>query len=159
MTDVITGLESKLVSQLKSFLPSPFFVDGFPDDPRDFDMSGYRAVCLVHYSGSRYGKPSGQVQQSRELRFSLALYLYALHGGEEDDRLGSYAAIELVRRAVQNIKLPGCKPFYLISDQLVGQQAGRWDWQVDIACEALAIAADHNIPRPKFPINQTRQEA
>jgi len=152
MTDVITGLEGMLVERLKSFLPSPFYIDRFPDDPKDFDLSGYRATCLVHYSGSRYGKPSGQVQQSRDLRFSLALYLYALHGGEEDDRLGSYAAIELVRRAVQNVKLPGCKPFYLLSDQLIGQNAGRWDWQIDIACETTAIAAEHNIPQVRSPL-------
>ncbi|WP_319530817.1 Gp37 family protein [uncultured Cohaesibacter sp.] len=157
-TDQLSKLEAGLVERLKTFLPSPYYIAPFPDKPEDFDMARMEAVCLVHYSGSRYSKPADQIRQVRELQFTLALYIYALRGGAEDERLHAYGAIETIRRAAQNVRLDGCKPFYLVSDQLVGQQAGRWDWQIDIACETTAIAAEHNIPSPRYPLNRARQE-
>nr|WP_321460395.1 Gp37 family protein [uncultured Cohaesibacter sp.] len=157
-TDLLTNLESGLVERLKAFLPSPYYIAPFPNEPEQFDMARMKAVCLVHYSGSRYSKPTDQIRQVRELQFTLALYVYALRGGAEDERLAAYGTIELIRKAAQNVRLDGCKPFYLVSDQMVGQQAGRWDWQIDIACETVAVAAEHNIPRPRYPLNSARQE-
>lgn len=157
-TDLLTTLEAGLVERLKLFLPSPYYIAPFPNKPEEFDMARMDAVCLVHYSGSRYSKPMDQVRQVRELQFTLALYIYALRGGVEDERLSAYSTLETIRKAAQNVRLEGCKPFYLVSDQLVGQQAGRWDWQIDIACETAAIAAEHNIPRPRYPLNSARQE-
>ncbi|MCV6603135.1 MAG: Gp37 family protein, partial [Cohaesibacter sp.] len=141
MSTILHKLEDQLIERLKTYLSSPFYVASFPDRPEQFDLANYDAVLLVSYGRSRYGKPqNGAASQEREVHFTLQLFLSGLRGSDGDQRFSSYAGLETVRQAVQNVRLQGCQPFYRISEQLAGREADRYEWQIEIACETLAVA-------------------
>lgn len=155
MSTILHKLEDQLIERLKTYLSSPFYVASFPDRPDLFDMANYEAVVLVSYGRSRYGKPAnGAASQQREMHFTLQLFLNGLRGSDDDDRFSSYVGLETIRKAVQNVRLDGCQPFYLVSEQLAGREGDRYEWQVEIACETLAVAAQQTSYNPSYPLNR-----
>ena len=154
-TSIIERIEEGIVDLLKAGLPSAFYIASFPDDPRSFDSAKMEAAALVHFSGSQYGlDPNGRpTSQTRDLRFTIQLYLHSLR-----DHLGGYRAIELSRKALQNRPVAGSTPIRMISEDLADQTNGQWTWQLDVACTVPAVAQVVNRhPVPRSPLNKFQQ--
>ncbi len=147
----ITKIEHQLIEHIKRYAASSFYVQQFPANPHDFDPAKMNAAILVHYSGSQYGPPNGMdaSSQPRELRFTIVLYLHSL--GDVSD---AYDHLEDIRLALQNVPLEGGTPIKLISDQLTGQEAGQWEWQVEVATAIEAIANHHKHHYPRANLNR-----
>lgn len=151
----IQSFEEKIIARLKLFLPSEFYIASFPANPKDFDQSRMRAAALVHYSGSRYADGNGldRSSQMRELSYVIVLYLDDLNGGT-----AAYKHLDTLRKALQNALIEGATPLKMVSERLSDQDAGRWEWQIEVACSALSVAAEQNAPRPRVPLNRYQQE-
>nr|WP_286190156.1 Gp37 family protein [Labrenzia sp. R4_2] len=140
---------------MKRFLPSVFYVAEFPAKPDTFDLSKIDAAALIHYSGSRYADGPGitYAAQTRELQFSILLYLSGEYGGT-----GAYTHLDTLRKVLQNADIEGAGPLKLSAEQLLDQSAGRWEWQITVTCAALSVAAEQNPPHPRIPLNRFQEE-
>ena len=151
---IIARIEDEMITALRDALPSAALIAAFPDDARDFDLAQYELAVLVHYAGARYEAQglSGPADQMRDLRFALLIYVRGLRGPA-----GSYETLEAARKAVQNRRFAGSAPVRLIAERLAGEEAGIWQWEMEVSVPMLAVAA-HVTPRTGGPMQFTQGE-
>jgi hypothetical protein len=151
----IEKIQDQIVARLKDQVGSKFYIDAFPANTNDFDPAMMNAAILVNYAGSRYGDFAGSdaSQQSREMRFTLVLYLQNLISASD-----AHPHLEAIRKAVQGVPLQGSTPIKMVSDQLADQQAGQWEWHIEIALTTNAVAAFTPYTPPRVPLNTFKQE-
>lgn len=151
---LIQSIQDQILSRMKRFLPSAFYVAEFPAKPNSFDMAKMHAVALIHYSGSRYADGPGMTyaQQNRELQFTILLNLSGECGGT-----GAYAILDTLRKALQNAAVEDAGPLKLVAETLTGQSADRWEWQITVTCAALSVAAEQNPCIPRLPLNRFQE--
>ena len=142
---VLTQIEDAIVARLKERLPGDTKVEPWPDSADAYDFANLTAAALVHYTGSRYTAPtSGRpASQAREAHFAVHLFTRNLRGHS-----GGYQALEAARLALQDNTFAGSTPATIVSDQLVDEREGQWQWLVEIAVTVPAIGSRPLAPRP-----------
>lgn len=151
----IEKIQDQLVERLKDQIGSTFYIDAFPANTNQFDPAMLDAAILVNYAGARYADFTGTdaSQQLREMRFILVLYLQNLQSPSE-----AFQHLEDIRCAIQAVPLEGSTPIKLISEQLAEQNAGQWEWQIEIALTTNAVAAYTPRTLPRAPVNRFQQD-
>jgi len=152
---IIERMEEELLAALRDAMPSAAYIAAFPDDAGDFDMAGYDMAALVHYAGSTFDAPAGLSEpgrQGRDVRFAVLLYVRGLRGPA-----GSYQALQHIRQAVQNRRFCNALPARLVAERLAGEEAGIWQWEVEVSIPTPAVAAHQIRPRTGGPLTFTQQ--
>ncbi|MCZ4273306.1 Gp37 family protein [Maritalea porphyrae] len=146
----IEKIQDQIVARLKDQVGSKFYIDAFPANPSQFDPAMMDAAILVNYAGSRYGafRETDTSQQMRDMRFLLVLHVQNLVKPSQ-----AYEHLETIRKAVQSVPLEGSTPIKLVSEQLAGQDAGQWEWHIEIALTTNAVAAFTPYTPPRVPLN------
>ncbi len=152
---LIAMLEEALIEELNRHIPVWVDIEPWPENTDTFDFANRKGALLIHYAGSRYANPQGQSSnQKRAVSFALVLKTRSLKG-----EYGAYDVLEDIRQCLQGLSLEGSGPLRMVSDDLVSEAEGVWQWQIIIALPADAVARRHprNAAgvRPVFPAHQS----
>ena len=136
---IIGDIEDAIVATLKTRMASTAAIAPFPADPRNFDAANEKLAVLVHFSEGAYGRSDRNdgSSQSRVLTFTVILVVRELG----QTAAGAYCHVEAVRQALQFQRFAGSDPARMVSERLVGEAAGRWEWHVRVAVPVTAVAA------------------
>lgn len=133
---ILSKIEDAIIARLKEDLPMWVDVEAWPENPRDYDFANKDGVALVHYSGSRFVEPQGQsTNQKRGMSWAIVLKTRSLNG-----ELGAYDVLEDIRQALQGQSFEGGGPLRMVSDDLVSEEDGVWQWQIIVALPIDAVA-------------------
>lgn len=154
---IIEKVEDGILDLLKAGLPPRFLIEGFPDDPGDFDLAGIERAALVHYVGSKYrdAEAIGAGESNRMLHYGVHLYIRSTGEGDPA-RQDSYRTVEDVRLALQGQRIQG-GALTIVSDELAEQDGGLWHWVVEVSIGVKAVAPRRQV-RPMIK-DFTRREA
>ncbi|HEY9212063.1 MAG TPA: Gp37 family protein [Ancylobacter sp.] len=153
MSNPITDIEDGMVARLKERLPRRIArIESFPDDPTKYDFPDRdAAACFVRYDRSGYSASGGGPREAyspiRTLTFEVALLVRSLRG-TNDGAIGSYDALEDIRRALQGQSFAGATAMVPVSDELQEQKASVWRWGFKFTCQIPAIAVADFGERP-----------
>lgn len=125
----------ELKARLAQKLPT-LAVELFPDKPDDYRLNHPRGALLLSYVGSRYSTSRDvfAVVQNRVMRFSVTALFRQLNG-----RQGVVDVLDEVRLGLVGIAPVGCKPFWLESEQYVGQNTGIWQYELVLVTESVFV--------------------
>lgn len=133
---MIQAVEQAIIDRLAGRIEG-VHIGAFPDSPRDYRLTHPVGALLVHYSGSKYGSPTGYASQERTLSFDIVVVTRALRDGKKSS--GAYGLIEAVRKAIAGYRMPGCQPCYLNSDGYSYEAGGVWYYTVAASVPTVAV--------------------
>ena len=141
-------IEDALINQLKTFVSKLVKVESYPGDPNTYDFSGLECAILVHYRSSKYkaSKDVGNNAQKRRVNFSLVLLSRTLR-----DQTGIYQTLEDMRLAIQGQSFEGSDAVEIVSDDLIREIKGQWQWEIVIGLNLPAVARNYQHPANLTP--------
>jgi len=137
---IVGKIEDGILGLLKDAMPPRFLIEGFPDDPGEFDLANIERAALVHYVGSKYRDAEAieTGESKRMLQYGVHLYIRSVGKGDPA-RQDSYRAVEDTRQALQGQRLQG-GALTIVSDELAEQDGGLWHWVVEVSIGVKAVA-------------------
>lgn len=139
-------IQTGIIDLLKSGLSARYLIDGFPDDPSNYDMADASKIALIQYSGSRYAAPDGSIGNAQNRRPEFAIHLYLRRLGGPLNGLGE---IEKIRLCLQGQIIEGAT-LEMLRDGLVDQDDAHWRYLIEIGCEVPSVTRQRPRPSPIF---------
>lgn len=147
-------IEDALIKQLEEFVSKLVKIESYPGDPNTYDFAGLECAILVHYRGSKYKavEEVGNSSQKRRVNFSLVLFSRTLR-----DQTGIYQTLEDMRLAIQGQSFEGSSAVEIVSDALIREIKGQWQWEIVIGLNIPAVARAYQHPANLISKVQTTQ--
>lgn len=136
---VTLTLIDALVARLKAAFPD-LAVEYFPDKPAEYRLNHPKGALLVSYLGARYQEPidTAAVIQPSTDKLSVTVTLRQLNG-----RDGAVAVLTRLRSALVGYTPPNCRrKVWATAEQFLGENAGIWQYALDVATETLLVEDD-----------------
>lgn len=100
-------------------------VEAYPANPDLYRLTHPVGALLVAYAGSEYTEPVNGIQE-QSMRWVVTLLMQGLYS-----HAGNYSPLQAARDQLAGFKPVGCRSgLYLVSDHLVGQADGVWQWDL-----------------------------
>lgn len=129
------ALIEAVIERLKAKLPD-FAVEYFPDKPEEYRLNHPKGALLVQYLRSQYAAPDDceAVIQERKAEIAIAIMARQLRG-----RDGAVYTVDRVEAALMGFRLQAWKPFRLVENRFIREQAGLWTYLVVVGTECQRV--------------------
>lgn len=138
----------QIIDAIKGRLNAKFpmlAVEHFPDKPDEYRLNHPRGALLVSHLGSKFDETvaTDVIAQPRHQKFSVTVVLRQLNG-----RGGAQDISDQVILTLAGFKPPDCKKMSIVSERYLGEEAGIWQYAVDVITETMLIEEDDMIAPP-----------
>ena len=133
-TDIITTIETALVSALQTVLPE-LKVEAMPNDAKAYERAFAVGAVLVQYMDSEYPAPVtlDLAVQERNARFGILLLVRSLRGQQ-----GAYSYLDTIRKAVFGFTpIAGGNQMIITADAFIEPQENVWAYSLTAAIQML----------------------
>lgn len=138
------GILDAIIDRLKVKLPH-LAAEYFPDKPALYRLNHPKGALLVSYAGGQYEKSvaTDRVIQPRRPVITVTVVMRELNG-----RNGAVQALDDARQALVGFRPPDCKPCWVGNDKFLGENAGLWQYALDISTETMLVEIDESEDGP-----------
>lgn len=130
-----------IVARLKERLTGGVLVEHFPDQPEQFDFSGYGAAALVLYGGSKFANAGMRGAQGAIETLLVHVVLLVAHlRPSRDNPAAAYAILQDIRQALHGHSFAGSTGLRPVAVDLERHSDdGVYQYRSDFECELPAI--------------------
>ncbi|MCP4259089.1 MAG: hypothetical protein GY774_16510 [Planctomycetes bacterium] len=124
----ITTTENAIIAELEAQITTAK-VEGYPDDPLNYNLKHPNGALLVQYQGSSYTEPvSYVVEQKQKALFDIFIITKNLR-----THTGAYAYLESVKTILTGFEITGLARLYPVQEQFLSDVNGIWRYGITFA--------------------------